>query len=77
MSDIRAKASEAKRLKRDEAFTQFLQDVRDAQIQTFTSSTADEIERREEAHAILRALNEIEQHLDAAIGDETLFNRNQ
>jgi hypothetical protein len=77
MSDIRIQASEAKRLKNDTAFMQFVQDVRDLQTSIFTNSTADEIERREEAHAIIRALNQIEVQLDAAIAAERILDRNK
>ena len=36
---------------------------------------AQDVEQREEAHAILRALNKIEVELDAAIMAETLLDR--
>ena len=75
MQSIRIQADEAKRLKNDTAFMQFVQDVRDLQTSIFTNSTADEIERREEAHAIMRALNQIEMQLDAAIAAERMLDR--
>lgn len=74
-TDIRIQAEEAKRLKDDTAFKQFVQDVREDQMRIFANSAAQEIERREEAHAILRALNLIEVNLDAAIAAETLLDR--
>jgi hypothetical protein len=74
-TDIRIQAEEAKRLKNDTAFKQFVQDVREDQMRIFANSAAQEIERREEAHAILRALNLIEVNLDAAIAAETLLDR--
>jgi|TARA_R100000005_G_C4976309_1_gene187592 hypothetical protein len=74
-TDIRIQAEEAKRLKNDTAFQQFVQDVREDQMRIFANSAAQEIERREEAHAILRALNLIEVNLDAAIAAETLLDR--
>ena len=52
-----------------------MNDVRDAQILTFRSSTAEQIEQREDAHAILRALDLVEAELDAAIVAETLKSR--
>ena len=76
-TDIRIKAEDAKRLKNDTAFTQFIEDVRNEQIRLFTTSGAQDIEQREEAHAILRALNKIEVQLDAAIAAETLLDRKQ
>ena len=76
-TEIRIKAEDAKRLKNDTAFTQFVEDVRNEQIRLFTTSDAQDVEQREEAHAILRALNKIEVELDAAIAAETLLDRKQ
>lgn len=76
-TEIRIQAEDAKRLKNDTAFSDFIQDVRDEQIRLFTTSGAQDIEQREEAHAILRALNKIEVQLDAAIAAETLLDRKQ
>ena len=76
-TSIRIKAEDAKRLKNDTAFTQFIEDVRNEQIRLFTTSGAQDIEQREEAHAVLRALTKIEVELDAAITAETLFDRKQ
>lgn len=75
MESIRIQADEAKRLKNDTAFQQFVQDVRDVQISIFSNSTASEVEQREEAHAIMRALNQIEMQLDAAIAAERMLDR--
>ena len=77
MSNIRIQAEEAKRLKNDTAFQQFVQDVRDVQISIFSNSAASEVEQREEAHAILRALNQIEVQLDAAIAAERILDRSR
>lgn len=77
MSDIRIQAEEAKRLKNDTAFMQFVQDVRDVQIGIFTNSAAAQVEQREEAHAIMRALNQIEMQLDAAIAAERMLDRSK
>jgi len=74
-TNIRIQAEEAKRLKNDTAFKQFVQGVREDQMRIFANSAAQEIEQREEAHAILRALNLIEVNLDAALAAETLLNR--
>ena len=41
------------------------------------TSAAQDIKQREEAHAILRALDKIEVELDAAIMAETLLDRKQ
>ena len=73
----RIKSEDAKRLKSDTAFSDFIEDVRNEQIRLFTTSGAQDIEVREEAHAVLRALTKIEVELDAAIMAETLLDRKQ
>ena len=77
MNEIRINAEEAKRLKNDTAFEQFMQDVRDVQMSVFANSAASEVEQREEAHAILRALNQIEMQLEAAIAAERMLDRHK
>ena len=77
MDGIRIQADEAKRLKNDTAFQQFVQDVRDVQLSIFSNSAAQEVEQREEAHAIMRALNQIEMQLDAAIAAERMLDRSK
>ena len=77
MQSIRIQADEAKRLKNDTAFQQFAQDVRDVQLSIFANSTAKEVEQREEAHAIMRALNQIEMQLEAAIAAERMLDRSK
>ena len=74
---VRIQSQEAKRLKKDTAFMTFLNEVRENQLITFATSSAAEIEQREEAHAIMRALNLIEAQLDAAIGDEVMLDHSQ
>ena len=64
-------------MKNDTAFQRFVNDVRERQKEVFAASAAEEIERREEAHSIIRALNLIEVNLDAAIAAETLLDRKQ
>ena len=76
-ADIRIKADEARRLKADTAFMSFVQEVRDDQIKVFTTSVASDVEAREAAHGIIRALNQIEMKLDAAITAETFLDRKQ
>ena len=77
MQSIRIQADEAKRLKNDTAFQQFVQDVRDVQLSIFANSTAKEVAQREEAHAIMRALNQIEMQLEAAIAAERMLDRSK
>jgi len=74
-TEIRIQAEEAKRLKNDTAFQQFVQEVREGQMLAFANSAAQDVEKREESHAIIRALNLIEVQLDAAIAAETLLDR--
>jgi transcription elongation GreA/GreB family factor len=76
-TEIRIEADEARRLKSDAAFQQFMQSVRDNQMQIFASSGAADIAAREEAHAILRALTLIEMRLDAATTAEAFLDRKQ
>ena len=77
MREIRIQADEAKRLKNDTAFQQFVEDVRELQLSIFANSTASQVEVREEAHAILRALDQIEIQLDTAISAERMLERNK
>lgn len=76
-TEIRIKADEARRLKSDSAFSAFVQDVRDEQMRLFANSGAADVAVREEAHAIMRALNQIEMKLDAAVTAETFLDRKQ
>jgi len=76
-TDIRIEADEAKRLKKDTVFVRFMDDVRDDQMRVFANSEASDVDVREEAHAIIRALNKIEMFLDAAIAAEAMLDRKQ
>jgi len=76
-TETRIKADEARRLKADSAFSAFVQEVRDDQIKVFASSGAADVAVREEAHAIMRALNQIEIKLDAATTAEKFLDRKQ
>jgi hypothetical protein len=69
-TDVRLTAEEAQRLKNDTAFQQFVRNVREQQKEVFATSGSQDIEIREEAHGIIRALQAIEIHLDAAIDAE-------
>ena len=73
MDNSNIKADDAKRLQNNGTFKQLLEEVRENQTKVFANSAADEIERREEAHAILRAVNQLEAHLDAIVTAETLL----
>ena len=76
-TEIRIKADEARRLKADSAFSAFVQDVRDEQMRIFANSGAADVAAREEAHGIIRALNQIEMKLDAAMTAEAFLDRKQ
>jgi len=76
-TEIRITADEAKRLKSDTAFKQFMQSVRDDQMRLFADSSASDVDVREDAHAILRAVNQIEITLDAALAAEVILDRKQ
>ena len=58
--DYKKRAIRAKNLLRDETFTGFMEDLRQEQLQKIANTTSSEIEQREEYHAILRALKQIE-----------------
>ena len=49
-------AEEAKRLKADTSFMKVLAEVRERQSDVFVNSAAHEVERREDAHAIVGLL---------------------
>jgi len=76
-TEIRIKADEARRLKTDTAFLEFVGAVRESQVQAFLSTAAGDTAAREEAHAIIRALNMIDGELDAAIAAQTIIDRQQ
>ena len=63
--DIEQKAIRSKALLENEYFVATMKDLRNDQMVVFANSAADEIERREEAHAMLRAINLIERSLQA------------
>ena len=74
-TEIRIQADEAKRLKNDTAFVRFVDDVRKDQMMIFANSDASDVDAREEAHAIIRALKLIEGQLDAAVSAGRLLDR--
>ena len=63
--DIEQKAKRSKALLENEYFVATMKDLRNDQMVVFANSAADEIERREEAHAMLRAINLIERSLQS------------
>lgn len=59
----------------NEHFQLIMQDLRNQQLEGFANSSADEVEKREDAHAILRALNQIEYILQADVNAEMLIEK--
>ena len=66
-TEIRIEAEEARRLKGDTAFKQFMQSVRESQMQVFASSGAADVAAREEAHAMIRALSKLSDQMSRAV----------
>ena len=65
--DIERKAKMSKSLLDSDSFKETMRDLRERQIDAFADSDVGEVEKREEAHAILRALNLIEQTLTSNV----------
>ena len=59
----------------NEHFQLIMKDLRNQQLEGFANSSADEVEKREDAHAILRALNQIEYILQAYVNAEMLIEK--
>ena len=76
MANIKDKASAIKRLLEDETFQAILAAVRQRQVDTF-SDVSSTIEAREEAHAKLRALAEVEIYISTVLTDEMIFDKYQ
>ena len=57
--DIEQRAKRSKSLLENEWFQETMKDLRNQQTKIFVNSAAHELEQREEAHAILRALKSI------------------
>lgn len=76
-TDKRMRAQAARTLQADDAFQTFMAEVRDEQMRIFANSGVEEIDLREDAHAIIRALNQIDIRLEAAIGVEKMLDRKE
>lgn len=63
--EIVKRASDAKRLREDEAFATFMQEVRNEQIAVFLNPAAS-TEDREAAHQMVQAIHQIELRLKSA-----------
>ena len=73
--DMKLKAEQAKQLLQSKAFKEAIERVKNQQIQTFLSSSQQDVEMREKAHAIVLALSSIEHELTTAIADYEMLNR--
>ena len=73
LAAIELKAKKSKSLLEDDRFVETVEDLRKMQLSVFANSGADEVEKREDAHAILRALTEIERLLNANVDAVTLI----
>ena len=62
--------NQAEYLLANETFLEVFVSLRTNQCNVFLHSKSDEVEKREEAHALLRALNEFENILKRAITDQ-------
>ena len=61
----------------NEHFQLIMKDLRDQQLEGFANSSADEVEKREDAHVspLSRALNQIEYILQADVNAEMLIEK--
>lgn len=75
--DIEQRAKRSKSLLDNEWFMETMKDLRNDQMMVFANSSAQDVEKREDAHAILRALNAIEQSLQSDVDAMTLIKRKE
>ena len=71
--NIQEKAAWGKRLRADDAFQMLIAEVRDTAVQRFLNSATSE--DRENAHSLVRALNEIDGTLQAWIDAKTVADK--
>lgn len=74
-ADYKIRASRASNLLRDDNFQAVMEELRNMQLSIIANSTASEVEKREDAHAIFRALKQIEYFLQADVDAEKLINK--
>ena len=65
-------ASDVDRLLSDPAFTAILDKIRSDQVDIFMQSRRTDAQIREDAHAVIMALDKIEQALKAVVTDEAI-----
>lgn len=71
--NIELKAKKSKSLLENEWFIETMQNLREQQKNVFANSAASDVERREEAHSMIRALNAIERELQSNVDNVTLL----
>lgn len=74
MAEIKEKAARIRHLMRDDAFQELMREVKDKQIAVFLNSSA-KIEHIEEAHALVKALDAIERHMQSVLDDEAVYDK--
>ena len=74
MSEIKEKAARYRNLMRDETFQELLDETREKLVDVFLTPSAS-IDTINEAHTIVRALNEIENTLNAALDAEAVYDK--
>ena len=74
-TDYKTRAQRARNLLKNDDFVDVLEDLRTRQKEVFANSAAQEVEKREDAHAILRAINEIGYLLQADVDAEKLIDK--
>ena len=67
--NIGEKAARIRTLRKDDTFQEVLAGVKQQQVSVFLTSSSS-AEEREEAHGIIRALEQIEGYLDSVITEE-------
>ena len=73
--DIEIRAARSKALLNNDHFIDTLRDLRERQKDVFVNSAASDVEAREEAHEIVRALDAIEVSLKADVDAVTILKK--
>lgn len=74
--NIKDRANSIRRLLEDETFEWLIESVKQRQVNVFADVSSTE-EEREQAHAKLRALSEIEVLISSVYTDERMYDKNQ
>lgn len=74
MAGVKEKAGRYKRLQNDDTFQEVIEGVRMLQMAIFMNPSSN-VDERDEAHEIIRALSKLDDFIQAAIADETIFDK--